>query len=44
MRHLRECLSVCVPVCVRALRMCTGVRHIHSLTHSLSHIRVCVGV
>jgi hypothetical protein len=38
-RHLRLCLCVCV--CARAhVRMCTS----HALTHSLSHIRVCVCV
>ena len=43
MRHLRECLSVCMYVCVvcARVRMYTGVRHIHSLTHSVTFMFVC---
>ena len=42
--HLRVCLSVCVchTMCVYTrVRMCTGVRHIQSLTHSFIFVFVC---
>jgi len=40
-RHLRVILSLCLCLCGACVRMCTGVRHIHSLIQSVTFVFVC---